>query len=90
MQKIRFFLDTSLFNHYNGNMIKVNDKDGTLVLIGLVCIWRIRDTVKSRYCVKDYNTFMTGQTESAIRYISNKFSYDSSEENEPTLKSGAE
>ena len=77
-------------NHYNGNMIKVNDKDGTPVLIGLVCVWRIRDTVKATYCVKDYNSFMSGQTESAIRFISNKFSYDSSEENEPTLKSGAE
>ena len=76
-------------NHYNGNMIKVNDKNGTPALVGLVCVWRIRDTVKATYWVKDYNTFITGQTESAIRYISNKFSYDSSEENEPTLKSGA-
>ena len=77
-------------NHYNGNMIKVNDKDGTPVLIGLVCIWRIKDTVKATYCVKNYFNFMQGQTESAIRFIANKFSYDSNEENEPTLKSGNE
>ena len=76
--------------HYNGNMIKVNDKDGTPVLIGLVCIWRIKDTVKATYCVSNYVNFMTGQTESAIRFIANKFSYDSNEENEPTLKSGNE
>ena len=77
-------------NHYNGNMIKVNDKDGTPVLIGLVCVWKIKDTVKATYCVKDYTAFMRGQTESAIRYIGNKFSYDSTEENELTLKSGNE
>ena len=77
-------------NHYNGSMIKVNDKEGTPVLIGLVCVWRIRDTVKATYCVRDIISFMKGQTESAIRYIANKFSYDSSEENEPTLKSGNE
>ena len=77
-------------NHYNGSMIKVNDKDGTPVLIGLVCVWRIRDTVKATYCVKDSYQFIAGQTESAIRYIANKFSYDSPEENEPTLKSGNE
>ena len=77
-------------NHYNGNMIKVNDKDGTPVLIGLVCVWRIRDTVKATYCVKDNSSFMVGQTESAIRYIANKFSYDSHDDNEPTLKSGSE
>ncbi len=77
-------------NHYNGNMIKVNDREGTPVLIGLVCVWRINDTVKATYGVHDCYSFMSGQTESAIRYIANKFSYDSSEENEPTLKSGSE
>ena len=76
--------------HYNGNMIKVNDKDGTPVLIGLVCIWRIKDTVKATYCVVNCVDFMKGQTESAVRFIANKFSYDSNEENEPTLKSGNE
>ena len=77
-------------NHYNGSMIKVNDKDGTPVLIGLVCVWRIKDTVKATYCVQNCFNFMVGQTESAVRYIANKFSYDSSEENELTLKSGNE
>ena len=77
-------------NHYNGSMIKVNDREGTPVLIGLVCVWRINDTVKATYSVHDCSSFMKGQTESAIRYIANKFSYDSSEENEPTLKSGSE
>ena len=60
-------------NHFNGNMIKVNDKDGTPILIGLVCVWRIRDTVKATYCVIDIASFMKGQTESAIRYIANNF-----------------
>ena len=88
-------------NHYDGSMIKVNlnkffinsykksqkinDKDETPVLIGLVCVWRIRGTVKATYCVKNSAQFIAGQTESAIRYIANKFSYDSPEENEPTL-----
>jgi len=31
---------------------------------------------------------MKVQTESAVRFIANKFSYDSNEENAPTLKSG--
>ena len=53
-------------NQFNGNMIKVNDKEGTS------------------------DNFMKAQTESAIRYIANKFSYDSNDENEPTLKSGKE
>ena len=75
---------------FNGNMIKVNDKDGTPVLIGVVSVYHISDTVKATYGVSNSHEFMKAQTESAIRFIANKFSYDSNEENEPTLKSGNE
>ena len=75
---------------YNGNMIKVNDKDGTPVLIGVVSVYHISDTVKATYGVTNSHEFIKAQTESAIRFIANKFSYDSIEENEPTLKSGNE
>ena len=75
---------------FNGNMIKINDKDGTPVLIGVVSVYHINDTVKATYGVKDSHSFMKAQTESAIRFIANKFKYDSNEENEPTLKSGNE
>ena len=75
---------------FNGNMLKVNDKDGTPVLIGVVSVYHINDTVKATYGVKDSHSFMQAQTESAIRFIANKFKYDSNEENEPTLKSGNE
>ena len=71
-------------------MIKVNDKEGTPVLLGVVSVYRINDTVKATYGVKNSDNFMKAQTESAIRYIANKFSYDSNDENEPTLKSGKE
>jgi len=77
-------------NQFNGNMIKVNDKEGTPVLLGVVSVYRINDTVKATYGVKNSDNFMKAQTESAIRYIANKFSYDSNDENEPTLKSGKE
>ena len=75
---------------FNGSMIKVNDKDGTPVLIGVVSVYHISDTVKATYGVTNSHEFMKAQTESAIRFIANKFSYDSNEENEPTLKSGNE
>ena len=75
---------------FNGSMIKVNDREGTPVLIGVVSVYHINDTVKATYGVKDSDGFMKAQTESAIRFIANKFSYDSNEENEPTLKSGSE
>ena len=75
---------------FNGTMIKVNDKEGSPVLLGVVSVYRINDTVKATYGVKNSDGFMKAQTESAIRFIANKFSYDSEDENEPTLKSGNE
>ena len=76
---------------FNGNMIKVNDKDGSPVLIGVVAVYHVGDTVKATYGINDSgDTFIRAQTESAIRFIANKFRYDSVEENEPTLKSGSE
>jgi len=91
---IRPFTEKSLISlksiQFNGSMIKVNDREGTPVLIGVVSVYHINDTVKATYGVKDSDEFMKAQTESAIRFIANKFSYDSNEENEPTLKSGNE
>ena len=91
---IRPCTDKSLISlkslQFNGNMIKVNDKDGTPVLIGVVSVYHISDTVKATYGVSNSHEFMKAQTESAIRFIANKFCYDSNEENEPTLKSGNE
>ena len=53
---------------FNGNMIKVNDREGTPVLIGVVSVYHINDTVKATYGVKDSDGFMKAQTEAAIRF----------------------
>ena len=78
---IRPCTDKSLISlkslQFNGNMIKVNDKDGTPVLIGVVSVYHISDTVKATYGVSNSHEFMKAQTESAIRFIANKFCYDS-------------
>ena len=47
---------------FNGNMIKVNDREGTPVLIGVVSVYHINDTVKATYGVKDSDGFMKAQT----------------------------
>ena len=39
-------------------MIKVNDKEGTPVLIGVVSVYHINDTVKATYGVRDYDDFI--------------------------------
>ena len=77
-------------NQYNGNMIKVNDKTGSPVKLGLVAVWKVRDTAKVIFGVNNYFQFVTTQTESAVRFVGCKYPYESHNENEPCLKAGSE
>lgn len=77
-------------NHYNGSKIKVNDKEGTPVSLGLVVVWRVRDTAKVIYDVENYQGFVITQTESAIRFVGCKYPYESSKPGEICLRSGNE
>ena len=77
-------------NQYNGNMLKVNDKTGTPMKLGLVAVWKVRDTAKVIFGVNNYFHFVETQTESAVRFVGCKYPYESRNENEPCLKEGSE
>jgi regulator of protease activity HflC (stomatin/prohibitin superfamily) len=72
--------------------IKVNDKLGNPIMIGVVLVWRVRDTYKAAFEVNDYNEFVHIQTDAAIRKLANAYPYDNfNEEGEETsLRSGLE
>ena len=72
--------------------IKVNDKIGNPVMIGVVLVWRVRDTFKSAFDVNNYEHFVDIQTEAAIRKLAGLYSYDNFEDEdaEITLRSGGE
>lgn len=72
--------------------IKVNDKIGNPVMIGVVLVWRVRDTFKAAFDVNDYEHFVDIQTEAAIRKLAGLYPYDNfeDEEAEITLRSGGE
>ena len=75
---------------YNGNKLKVNDRDGNPVLLGIVVVWRIGDTAKALYNVTGYERFIHTQSEAAIRYIGCKYPYDPVVPGEISLRSGHE
>ena len=77
-------------NQYNGNKIKVNDKKGSPVKLGLVAVWKVRDTAKVIFGVNNYQQFVNTQAESAVRFVGCKYPYESENENEPCLKAGSE
>ncbi|MRT93336.1 SPFH domain-containing protein [Ancylomarina sp. 16SWW S1-10-2] len=70
--------------------IKVNDKIGNPIMIGVVLVWRVRDTFKATFDVDDYSNFVAIQSEAAIRGMAGFYPYDhfEDEQAEITLRSG--
>ena len=77
-------------NQYNGNRLKVNERDGNPVELGIIVVWRIGDTAKAIYDVESYRNFIHIQSESAIRYIGCKYPYEPVVPGEISLRSGHE
>lgn len=76
----------------NADPIKVNDKLGNPIMIGIVLVWRVRDTFRAAFEVDDYNHFVEIQSEAAIRKLAGHYPYDNfdDEQKEVTLRSGGE
>ena len=71
---------------------KVNDKLANPVKIGVVLVWRVKDTYKAAFDVDDYSHFVDVQSDAAIRKLAGSYAYDNfdDEEKEITLRSGGE
>jgi regulator of protease activity HflC (stomatin/prohibitin superfamily) len=72
--------------------IKVNDKLGNPIMIGVVLVWRVKETYKAAFEVDDYAHFVEIQSEAAVRKLAGHFPYDNfeDEEAEITLRGGGE
>ena len=72
--------------------IKVNDKNGNPIMIGLVLVWKIRDTYKAcfevdsdvrttvtqnaMHSVKNFDSFVRVQSDAALRKLAGLYAYD--------------
>ena len=83
--------------------IKVNDKIGNPVLIGMVLVWKIKDTYKAVFDIDTqsstgginemaFDRFVRIQSDAALREVTGQFAYDDSgmDHNELTLRSGGD
>lgn len=77
--------------------IKVNDKTGNPVMIGMVLVWHIDDTYRAVFDVAhttDRNSalrnFVAIQSDAALREVAGHYAYDGDDENEVTLRSGGD
>jgi len=64
----------------NGAKVKVNDKAGNPIEIAAVVVWKVENTFAAFFEVDDYNSFVTIQSESAIRHLASSYPYDSWED----------
>jgi len=74
----------------NGDRLKVNDKRGNPIEIAAVVVWRVQDTAQAVFDVDNYEDYVPTQSESALRHLASRYSYDDGEPNEITLRSNVE
>ena len=72
--------------------IKVNDKLGNPIIIGVILVWKVQDTYKAAFDVNDFKEFVFIQTDAAIRKLANAYPYDNfdDEGKDISLRSGLE
>jgi len=77
--------------NFDSEKIKVNDRVGNPIQIGVILVWQVRDTFKAAFEVDNYETFVKLQTDSAVRRLAGLYPYDNFDtDSEVTLRSGHE
>jgi regulator of protease activity HflC (stomatin/prohibitin superfamily) len=77
--------------NFDSDKIKVNDKVGNPIEIGVILVWQVQDTFKASFEVDHYETFVKLQTDSAVRRLAGLYPYDNFDtDSEVTLRSGHE
>ena len=70
----------------DGQTIKVNDLRGNPIEIALVVVWRVTDTAKALFDVDDFASYVTIQSDAALRQVAMAYPYDSFEPGELSLR----
>ncbi len=72
--------------------IKVNDLLANPIKIGVVLVYRVKDTYRAAFDVDDYMHFVEVQTDAAIRKLAGTYAYDNFDDAEEavTLRSGGD
>lgn len=75
-----------------GQTLKVNDKMGNPIEIGVVIVWKVGDTYKAAFEVERYTDFVKMQSEAAVRHLAMSFPYDNLEDDHApiTLREGGD
>jgi regulator of protease activity HflC (stomatin/prohibitin superfamily) len=76
--------------NFNSDKLKVNDKRGNPIEIASVVVWRVNDSAQAVFDVDHYESYVSIQSEAAIRHVAGNYAYDDGEHNEVTLRGGGD
>jgi regulator of protease activity HflC (stomatin/prohibitin superfamily) len=77
--------------NFDSEKIKVNDKVGNPIQIGVILVWQVKDTFKAAFEVDNYENFVKIQSDAAVRKLAGLYPYDNFDTDaELTLRSGHE
>ncbi len=78
--------------NFDSETLKVNDKLGNPIMIGMVLVWKVEDTYKAAFGVDEYEHFVVVQSEAALRKLAGIYPYDNIEDENAriTLRDGGE
>ncbi len=72
--------------NFESSKMKVNDASGSPIEIAAVVVWRVADSAEAFFEVDDFESFVTIQSESALRNLANQYPYESNEEGQLSLR----
>lgn len=78
--------------NFDSEPIKVNDKVGNPIMIGIVLVWKVENTFKAAFEVDEFEHFVRVQSEAALRKMAGHYPYDNFEDEiaEITLRASGE
>lgn len=71
--------------NFESSKIKVNDNQGNPIEIATVVVWSVTDTAEAVFEVDDYESFVTIQSESALRNLASSYPYDPRDDDEAEM-----
>ena len=73
--------------NFESGHLKVNDNEGNPIEIAAVVVWRVVDTAEAVFQVDDYNNYVKVQSESALRNLATRYTYDTHDDTQLSLRS---
>ncbi|WP_100644530.1 SPFH domain-containing protein [Alteromonas facilis] len=71
--------------NFESAKIKVNDNQGNPIEIATVVVWSVTDTAEAVFEVDDYESYVTIQSESALRNLASSYPYDPRDDDEAEI-----